>query len=844
MEELFRATNNGDVAAIEDLVKNQGVDINGTSPQGYTFLMHAVLSKKRNSFDKLLELGVDVNLPSRQNKSTALMFACSLEDDEGDYFIEKLVEKGADVNIQNASGLTALMMAYDEDATIDAIEMILSANPNLELEDINKETVLFHVIRKAQRSDYDEWIGDLYKDGRTANINHQNNKGYTPLHLAVSLDEPDADAVEVVRYLMKIPGINPNLQENRGNTPLMMCVLEDKSLDILSELTNVTDIEIKNKANNTALLLSIAPRINTSYAEMLMDAGANVNVQNNDGDTPLMLAIRNDFNMDIIEILIEKGADVNHKNLQKDTPLFEAVYSSSYEADLCEILIEKGADVNALNEDDITPLLVASNNGLLDQVRVFIENGANVNFQSQGGDTALLNACLQGDIEIARLLLEKGANPNIQDVNSQTPLMFAVNHTVELVTLLLEKGADKNIKDEEDKTALDYATEYQKEEIIALLSGTGLEMWKGYTKADAEFFNPILDNPSNLDNHTICPFCLQYGVRGTSCKYMYHTCRRELRHERLYQLYKIRGGDVAWCAVCGRHCDEHGHYPLTDTQETTRPGLMPFKPGADVYDAKSCPLEGGGGPDEKIKRIDGLLRYICEVQEDVGKRSAKKVREELIEEAWKAASSRAPKTVREIRAAKKFNIPCGLPSTSGADSEETVDVMPNPNPLPIPHENAECIVELGIHEDGRPVYEFQHVQPDGTIFNHRSEYVCAQDLEDVLRNAGGMEDKCPLDLENCKGKLHPDELKAIYGQDSEVYKQYRRRFNLKNVAPTGGIRKQSRRRTYRNKKFRGGADGTPIMSRMDDPQCLLVKKTAGRRTYKKKSKSKRSTRRR
>lgn len=787
MQELFEAINKDNVAVIEDLVKNQGVDINGNTPQGFTFLTHAIVSRKRNSFDKLLELGVDVNLPSGQNKSTALMFACSLEDDEGDYFIEKLLEKGADVNIQNTSGLTALMAAYDRDGTAESIDMLLAANPNLEVEDINKETVLFHVIRRAHRSRYEEWIEDLFKDGRTANINHQNNKGYTPLHLAVSLDETDEDAIEIVRYLLKIPGINPNLQEQHGNTALMLSVLEVKSLEILSELTNVTDMETKNKDNNTALLLSLVPRTDVSYAEMLISAGANVNVQNNDGDTPLMLAIREGFPGSLVADIVEAGADLNAKNDQFDTALHDIIYTEKDE-DYITLLIQNGADIDPINDEGKTPLMYAAIEGLASHVKV-----------------------------------------------------------------LVKLGADKTIKDTNRKTALDHAKEmlivYPQDEtaytsIIQELGGeiAPQELWKGYTKADAEFFNPILDNPSNLDKHTICPFCLQYGVWGTSCKYMYHTCRPELRHERLYQLYKMRGGDVAWCAVCGRHCDEHGHYPLTNTTETTRPGLMPFRPGADVYDAKSCPLEGGGGPDEKIKRIDGLLRYICEVQEDVGKRSAKKVREELIEEAWKSASSRAPKTVREIRAAKKFNIPCGLPSTSGADSEETVDVMPNPNPLPIPHENAECIVELGIHEDGRPVYEFQHVQPDGTIFNHRSEYVCAQDLEEVLRNAGGMEDKCPLDLENCKGKLHPDELKAIYGQDSEVFKEYRRRFNLKNKA--GGRRKQSRRRTYRNKKFRGGADGTPIMSRMDDPQCLLVKKTAGRRSYKKKSKSKRSTRRR
>lgn len=786
MEELFKAINKDDVAAIEDLVKNQGVDINGNTPKGFTFLTHAIVSKKRNSFDKLLELGVDINAPSGQNKSTALMFASYLED-EGNYFTQKLLEKGADVNIQNSSGLTALMVAYDKVADFEIIDMILNANPNLELEDIKKETALFYAVRRAQMSNYPETIEDLFKDGRAANVNHQNIKGYTALHLAVSLDDFDNSTDEIVDYLLTIPGINPNIQEERGNTPLMLCVLENSSLAIFEELIKVTDIEIKNKENNTALLLSLVPGIHPSYAEILLDAGVNVNVQNSDGDTPLILAIREGFPGSLIANIVESGADLNAKNEQEDTALHEIIYAEK-DPDFIKLLIDNGADINPINDDTKTPLMYAAIEGLDSHVK-----------------------------------------------------------------LLLELGADKTIKDLEGKTALDYAKEmliaYPRDEmlyksIIQELGSAPQEMWKGYTKSDADFFNPILDNENNLNDQSICPFCLQYTERESACKYMKHKCRPELRHERLYNLYRSSDGYVVWCAVCGRHCYGHGHFPLTNTTETVRPNLLPFKPGADVYDPKSCSLEGGGGPDEKIRRIDGLLRYICEVQEDVGKRSAKKVREELIEEAWKAAGSRAPETVRDIRAAKKFNIPCGLPSATTVEpvAEVSTDI-PNPNPLPVKHENAECVVELGVHDDGRPVYEFKHVQPDGSIFNHNDQYICAQDLEELLRNAGGMEDKCPIDLDNCKGKLHPDELKEIYGENSDVYKNYRDRFNEKNKVG-GKKRKQSRRRTYRNKKFRGGADGPGIVSKMTDASCALPeKKTAGRRTYKKKPKSRRVTKR-
>jgi ankyrin repeat protein len=838
---------------LETLVKNNGVDINaGVDNMGNTPLMYAIEQGKYDAFKKLLEFGADVNKVAPRagytgipRDETALMVAAKETDER--YTID-LIQKGANVNAQNKDGRTALMIAYMFDGIEESIRALLDAGANLEIENRQKQTVIYDAVRRASQYDDIFWLDMLFEDERTPNVNHQDERGNTPIMTAI-----DSAGLECIQYLIS-KGADLEIYNNNEMTPLFYAIekMFRPGVFELLDLGAKTTINISG-FNKHALIVALHedPEEISGIVSDILDKTTDVNIvdESDDGmdDSPLILAIRNEFGMDIIERIIEKGANVNYKNQEGDSALLEAVYANN--SALVKSLVDKGADVNVQNQDNYTPLLIAAEDGSLDIVETLIDAGANINYEREGGDTALLNACRQGQAEIASLLLRKGANPNVEDANGQTPLMFAViNDNIELAELLLEKGADKTVETAGGMTAMDYARNRAYPDMIALLLGgpePNVEMWKGYTKADAEFFNPILENENNLNDQSICPFCLQYTEREAACKYMRHKCRPELRHERLYNLYRSSDGYVVWCAVCGRHCYGHGHFPLTNTDETVRPNLLPFKPGADVYDPKSCPLEGGGGPDEKIKRIDGLLRYICEVQEDVGKRSAKKVREELIEEAWKAASARAPKTVRDIRAAKKFNIPCGLPSVATAETTTPVSSdIPNPNPLPVKHDNAECVVELGVHDDGRPVYEFKHVQPDGSIFNHNDQYICAQDLEELLRNAGGMEDKCPIDVENCKGKLHPDELKEIYGENSDVYKNYRERFNEKNKV--GGTRKkQSRRKTYRNKKFRGGADGTPIISKMSDAICALPeKKTAGRRTYKKKSKSKRSTRRR
>lgn len=789
-EELVRAILSNDLSKVEDIIRNKGVDINADIIKGDTPLVVAIQQNNYDVFRKLLELGADVNktVPkaaynSNPRNLTPLMVAVTAEDER---FVTDLLQKGADVNAQDVEGSTALMIAYASDANIDIepnMKQIIRSGPNLELEDVNGETVLFYAMRRAADYDSNHWLELLFDAPTPPNVNHKTEFGSAPLHEAIRINY-----VEAVEYLLN-KGADPNIVNYYEFPPMYIAIEDHPGIDapkivklLLDKGARTEFIQEMNGYRWSMLTLAMSEG-QTKVAEVLIDVpNIDVNVVDpmDDGtdDTPLMIAIREDYDIGFIQKLIDKGAKVNAVNLNGDTALLESVY------------------------------------GELDQV------------------------------EIVRMLLDNAANVNMQNDEGKTALMYAAeNSLIETVKLLLERGADKTIEDERGKTALDYATD---EEIRALLEEKlvgPVEMWKGYTMADAEFFNPILDNESNLANYSICPFCLQYTERSDACKYMTHMCNKNLRNERLYNLYKNSRGYVAWCTVCGRHCIGHNHFPLTDTNETTRPPVMVAKPGADVFRNESCPLEGGGGPDEKIRRIDGLLRYICQMQDEVGKRPTKEVHDELVEEAWKSANLRAQKTVRDIKAAKKFNIPCGLPSVSTmpATVTEAPDV-PNPNAEPIRHENAECIVELGVHDDGRPVYEFRHLQPDGTMFNHGDQYICGPDLEELLRNAGGTEDRCPIDSENCKGKLHPDEVKFVLGEESEAYKEYRRRFNEKNKVG-GKKRKQSRRKTYRLKKFRGGANGTPILSKMTDVQCSMPEKTKAGTYRRKLNKKKRLTRR-
>jgi ankyrin repeat protein len=691
--------------------------------------------------DELIELIVDLTDP----------------DDEADMDnLKSFVEANTRLlnEVDNDKG-TALMFCYSNDIDDRIIELLLSFGPNLEVQDKKGKTVLFYALGRAKDYDSLHWIEYLFKNGPGPNVNHKNEMGSTPLHSAARMGYLDG-----VEFLVeKGADVNAVNNDGYGYTPLVINILKDEpDEDIIKFLLEKgAKIEYKGATgyDMSALLIAIIETAN-EIAEILVDAGANVNVVDptDDGndDTPLILAIREDFGDDFIRKLIEKGANVNAANNSGDTALLEITYSPS------------------------------------------------------------------PSVEIARLLLEKGANVNVTNDNEKSPLIYAtINGHIELVKLFLEKGANKDLEDEDGKTARQYAEALGNAELVALFgegpAPTG-ELWKGYTQSDAQFFDSIVENADAMNKKTLCPICLQYAEWGTDCKYLTHKCKPALRHERLYNLYKDERGNVVWCAVCGRHCIGHAHYKLTDTTETSLPPRMPYKPGAHVYKAESCPLEGGGGPEEKIRRVDGLLRYICEIQDQTGKRPAKEVREELIEEAWKAASSRIPKTVEDVKKGLKFKTYCDLPTSLTAPTTAAAEI-PNPNTgSPEIREDEMCTVNL----DTCTVYIFKHKQPDGSDFIH--DAIGKQALGEIIHQRGA-EEGCPIDP-GCKGMLHPDEIKSIFEAEPQTYTDYKERFD----------------RRYQ----KGGAKGGNVISKMDDVQCALPEKKKGGKTYRKIKKTRRGKR--
>lgn len=272
-----------------------GVNVNAQDNMGKTALMHifeqfslirTVLKPEKfkdieetkyrmSDFSKLTKLlidyGADVNIRDN-NGNTALMYALcakenigkqsnahiSLVKSEYSRQIKLLIQAGVDVNVQNYQGQTALMLASDEEET----RILIEAGANVNLKDDLGKTALM----------YAEQTKLLLDAG--ADVNAKDDLGFTALMFAQTSEQMG---------LLLNAGADINARDYAiGYTALIWTLLD-----------NFTTADIKRQ--------KIA---------VLLKAGANINEQNNKGYTALMYA----NNVEQTRLLLEFGADVNIKD--------------------------------------------------------------------------------------------------------------------------------------------------------------------------------------------------------------------------------------------------------------------------------------------------------------------------------------------------------------------------------------------------------------------------------------------------------------------------------------------------------------------------------------------------
>jgi ankyrin repeat protein len=222
------------------------------------------------------------------------------------------------------------------------------------------------------------------------------------------------------------------------------------------------DVDAQQPDGMTALHWAVQRR-DLEMMDVLLEAGAKPDLINRTGAKPLYLAA---INADAAAIarLLDAGEDANAV-LTAEGESVLMLTSQTGNPEAVKLLLDRGADPNVQQARGQTALMWAAAEGHADVVELLLARGADPALSSTastkaerrppGGLTALLFAARQGKSDAARALLDGGADIDQAGADNTSPLLIAiVNGHYDLASMLIERGADPNVADANGRTPL------------------------------------------------------------------------------------------------------------------------------------------------------------------------------------------------------------------------------------------------------------------------------------------------------------------------------------------------------------------------------------------------------
>ncbi|KAH0596363.1 hypothetical protein MHUMG1_05479 [Metarhizium humberi] len=386
--------------------------------------------------------------------------------------VQLLIRAGAALDIQDASGTTALHWAAFKGH--EAIVEYLYEDLNKKLPDKNGRTAL-HLAAIAGKENVVRLLVPCPDKQTNANMDTFDSDGCKPIHYAAKRGHE-----AVVRYLVGETGANKEAKNKQGSTLLHTAAAYGKEA-VVRYLVGETGAnkEAKDKEGYTPLHIAAAHGYEAVVRYLVGETGANKEAKDKKGCTPLHIAAAYGYKAVVRYLVSETGANKEAKNGEGCTPLHEAVTNSD-EAIVRYLISETGANKEAKNREGCTPLHEAVKHGNKAIIRYLInEAGANKEAKNQFQETPLHLAVTEENEAIVRYLIgEARADLEAKDDIEQTPLYRAAEEENEAIVryLISEAGANIKVRDIYQRTPLHYAAMGESEAIARyFISETGAD---------------------------------------------------------------------------------------------------------------------------------------------------------------------------------------------------------------------------------------------------------------------------------------------------------------------------------------------------------------------------------
>ena len=425
------------------LLSEQGADLRYVLPSGQTMLFYAYENNATADIIKnMLDAGVDAN---QKDKGGKLLLVEALKDKNMSIIID-LLKHGADVNLTDSQGESALSYVLKKNVENDDIVQHIFAQP-LEINEklANFDVPLWRVLMQKKWLKQLKIVWDSMPDITVI----PDKTGAVPFYEAIKqqddillqdlalsyVKKADDEMVFAAADMQNIglfkkllaKGANVNAINDKGNTLLIELILNKADIEFMNAIEDLDlDVNALNAEQKDALEIAIEQN-NSMIVENLLQHGANVNrLLNNEN---YLMKLKPEQN-EIGKLLMAAGADINYKTDKKQTVLMKAVVNLN--DDMIDDLLSKKVDINENDEDGCSAFLyikdaISANQQLpeeqlKDKVKnifnKFIEYGQDINFQNSNGETLLIllaKAKISDYTFYKQMLVEAGINTNMKD---------------------------------------------------------------------------------------------------------------------------------------------------------------------------------------------------------------------------------------------------------------------------------------------------------------------------------------------------------------------------------------------------------------------------------------------
>lgn len=501
---------------LTELLLSAGANPNAKTRNGNTPL-HLANPEKVRPLELLVQNGADINAVNAWGRTPILEIICRLRMGSSlnaakpsVNVFEKLLELGADVNVADNEGETVFhhimqnIGSFANSVFIPVIKKLICAGPDLNKKNNKGEAPLWKYNKGAYgyalNNTNDDDVLKLLVDAGM-DLNGRDESGHTILwHLGQRYDIEFETAAKFIRL-----GADPLAVALDGKTLLHYAAEHSVKPEWFRSLISLgMKADAVDKDGDTVIHTLLGQQADSitneeEILQILIEAGAQPLAKNAMGQSALHIAA-DGLKLDmVLSMLAFRGLDINEPDTSGLTPLHHAVELGEEAAGK---LVRAGADPTLLTPRSLSPLHIAARAGevgtvalLLAQYRELSVLEKYVNLLGEGR-APLQYACRSGIPEAVVILLSSGADPRIRDEKGLTPLHALTEYEApsgwyapspradEVVWILQRAGVDLNAEvavQTEDETsprtltALDLAVERKLWAVVRQLLAHGVE---------------------------------------------------------------------------------------------------------------------------------------------------------------------------------------------------------------------------------------------------------------------------------------------------------------------------------------------------------------------------------